>query len=59
MTPWLTLTGKHAPEVPMLEIELTYSAAELVAAKAKVGRGSAAEPSWAEKSLLEPLSTSR
>ena len=37
MTPWLTLIGKHAPEVPMLEVELTYSAAELVAAKAKVG----------------------
>ena len=54
MTPWLIFTGKHAPEVPMLEIELTYSAAELVAAKAKVGRGSAAEPSWAEKSLLSP-----
>eukprot|EP00891_Asterochloris_glomerata_P007610 jgi/Astpho2/7610/e_gw1.00115.120.1_t len=36
VTPWLTLIGKHAPAVPMLEVELTYSAAELVAAKAKV-----------------------
>ena len=54
MTPWLTLIGKHAPEVPMLEFKLTYSAAELVAAKATVGRGSAAKPSWAAEGLLSP-----
>lgn len=59
MTPWLTLIGRHAPAVPMLEVELTYSAAELVAAKAKVGRDSAAKPSWAVRGLLSPCTLQR
>lgn len=44
VTPWLTITGKRAPEVPLLQVRLIRSGPDLLRVTAQV-RGGAASPS--------------